>query len=260
MAKIRHNSINSHLINDPNFDDALSTLVQLYNSSPDGSRIRFVQAVEDLFKANSVARGRTAAGGVAGGNSWRDEQKALYSGRGRKWKSIEAGSAAMTALENRITAFEAEGIDCADYRAHTALAGYAWVRYSGPRGDAANQQHGFEVRTVDSRIDHPKQILCLTDLEAADLETLANTPFALGLERQQETKPSAPTETQSEVETQNDELEPTVEAQDETPTLEAETEIELQPETENADELQQLIAEQLADDNDEEDLFEDLEV
>ena len=45
--------------------------------------------------------------------------------------------------------------------------------------------HAFEVRTQDSRIDHPKQLLLLNNEQVEALSTLSATPFALGLEKTQ---------------------------------------------------------------------------
>lgn len=205
--KIRHDRIDNHLNASPVFEDMMKQLVELYATCPDASKIRFIQAVEDRFKASAPARGRSS-NGSSGGLSWRSDQKALYSGRGAKWKSIPTDSSAFEALRAKLNEFAADGIDIDNYQNHVSNAGFAWVRYSGPRGTEMDPMHAFEVRTQDSRIDHPKQLLLLSDEQVQDLTTLSATPFALGLENAQrrastpkvEAKPEVTEEASEEVE------------------------------------------------------------
>ena len=211
--KIRHSSINEHLNSSDTFEGMLSQLVEIYATCPDASKIRFIQAIEDRFKASAPARGRSANGSSSGGATWRAEQKAHYAGRGAKWKSIPTDSSAFEALREKLNEFAADGIDIDSYQNHVSNAGYAWVRYSGPRGSEAEQLHAFEVRTQDSRVDHPKQLLLLTDVQVQDLTTLSATPFSLGLENAQR-KASTPkieetveTEVEVEAEAATEEIE-----------------------------------------------------
>jgi hypothetical protein len=199
MGKIRHANINAHLNTSDSFDAALAQLVEIYATCPDASKIRFVQAIEDRFKAAAPARGRSTGGSSSGGATWRAEQKALYAGRGAKWKSIPTDSSAFEALRAKLNEFAADGIDIDSYQSHVSNAGYAWVRYSGPRGSEAEQLHAFEVRTQDSRVDHPKQLLLLTDAQVQDLTTLSATPFALGLENAQRKASTPKVEAEPEV-------------------------------------------------------------
>ena len=184
MGKIRHANINTHLTSSDSFEDIMSGLVEIYATCPDASKIRFIQAVEDNFKSLAPARGRTV-GGSASGSGWRAAQKALYSGRGAKWKSVPTDSSAFEALRAKLNEFAADGIDIDSYQNHVSNAGFAWVRYSGPRGSEAEPMHAFEVRTQDSRIDHPKQLLLLNNEQVEALSTLSATPFSLGLENAQ---------------------------------------------------------------------------
>ena len=59
--KIRHNEINAHLVSSDNFQDFMAEMVSLYATCPDASKIRFIQAIEDQFKAAAPARGRAGA-------------------------------------------------------------------------------------------------------------------------------------------------------------------------------------------------------
>ena len=182
--KIRHNNINAHLNDSTDFEAMMQQMVGIYATCPDASKIRFIQAIEDRFKAAAPSRGRSS-NGSASGTGWRAEQKALYSGRGAKWKSIPTDSSAFEALRAKLNEFAADGIDIDSYQNHVSNAGFAWVRYSGPRGSEAEPMHAFEVRTQDSRIDHPKQLLLLNNEQVEALSTLSATPFALGLENAQ---------------------------------------------------------------------------
>ena len=184
MGKIRHTGNDAHLTSSDNFDSVMAGLVELYATCPDASKIRFIQAIEDRFKSLAPARGR-ASGGSASGSGWRAEQKSLYSGRGAKWKSIPTESSAFEAISPLLIEIAADGIDIDSYQNHVSNAGFAWVRYSGPRGSEAEPMHAFEVRTQDSRIDHPKQLLLLNNEQVEALSTLSATPFSLGLENTQ---------------------------------------------------------------------------
>ena len=197
MGKIRNANINAHLLASDNFESVMSGLVELYATCPDASRVRFVQAIEDQLRINAPSRGRSSSS--AGGTGWRDIQKASYAGRGAKWKSIPTDSSAFEALRAKLNEFAADGIDIDSYQNHVSNAGFAWVRYSGPRGTEADQMHAFEVRTQDSRIDHPKQLLLLNNEQAAELSTLSATPFSLGLENAQRRASTPKDEPEAEV-------------------------------------------------------------
>ena len=196
--KIRHNNIDSHLNTSDSFETMMAQLVEIYATCPDSSKIRFIQAIEDRFKAAAPSRGRSS-NGSSNDNNWREAQKALYNGRGAKWKSIPTDSSAFEALRAKLNEFAADGIDIDSYQNHVSNAGFAWVRYSGPRGSEAEQLHAFEVRTQDSRVDHPKQILLLNNEQVQDLTTLSATPFSLGLENSQRKASTPKVETKPEV-------------------------------------------------------------
>ena len=121
--------------------------------------------------------GKTANGS---GSDWRREQKAMFAGRGAKW-----GQDALDVVKPSLDEFEEDGIDCSDYKAWTTQAGYAWVRYSGPRVDPKSKAHmaAFEVRTSGSKDDHPKQLLLLAAAGLDDvISPLGGTPHSEKLE------------------------------------------------------------------------------
>jgi hypothetical protein len=111
-------------------------------------------------------------------DNWREEQKSNFAGRGAKWikRSLDE-------IETVLQRFEKDGIDCSDYRAWTTQAGYAWVRYAGPRIDNGVAMAAFEVRTEGSKVDQPKQICHIYNLSIMDyVEFLGDTPHAMKLE------------------------------------------------------------------------------
>jgi hypothetical protein len=117
-------------------------------------------------------------GKSAGDGSWRSEQKANFAGRGAKWVKLK-----LEDIEATLARFEANEIDCTEYRSWIAQAGFAWVRYSGPRVDNGVGQAAFEVRTGGSKDDHPKQLHYMSDNNLMEhVESLGGTPHALNLE------------------------------------------------------------------------------
>ncbi len=182
--KIRHPEINSHVTNSPAFEDMMAQMVEIYSNCPDASKIRFIQAIEDQFKANAPARGRASGGSSGGGTGWRADQKAQFSGRGAKWLMLTGPLMDMVKIQLGI--FEKEGDNVENYRRWIEKAGYAWVRYSGPRGTEDAQELAFEVRIGGSKIDHPKHLVRFTAQMWEDLQgdhhVLGGTPFGKNLE------------------------------------------------------------------------------
>ena len=183
--KIRHAEINSHVTSNPAFEAMMAQMVEIYSTCPDASKIRFIQAIEDQFKANAPARGRASNGSSSTGSGWRDQQKAQFAGRGAKWVKLTGDM--INLLNIQLNAFEADGDDVDDYSRWINKAGFAWVRYSGPRGTEAAQELAFEVRIGGSKIDHPKHLFKVTadvwnNHLQDDHEVLGGTPFSMNLE------------------------------------------------------------------------------
>ena len=183
--KVRNPIINDHLVSSDSFEAMMAAMVEIYNTCPDASRIRFIQSIEDQFKANSQARARSSSGSAAKGSGWRDLQKAEFGGRGAKW--IKITGTLLDLLNMQLNMFEADGDDVEDYRSWINKAGFAWVRYSGPRGTEAEPQLAFEVRIGGSKIDHPKHLFKVpanvwNDDHADDHSLLGGTPFSMKLE------------------------------------------------------------------------------
>lgn len=152
----------------------------------------------------------TGRGKSAGDGGWRDEQKAKFAGRGAKWVKVKIDEVAGT-LER----FDNEGIETAEYRKWIEAAGFAWIRYSGPRVDGAAKMAAFEVRTVGSTVDCPKQLHYILDADINSTVTeLGGTPFAMKLEASTQV---VATKDEAEVsdESQSDEVEEVAEVEEE---------------------------------------------
>ena len=180
---IRHDNINSHIVNHPDFEGVMKSLAEMYSTCPDTSHLRFRQALEDQMKVNIQSRGRVATGS-AGGSTWRDEQKSAFAGRGQK--GIKLTGSLLGLLKNQLAFFEEADEDVSTYRSLIEKAGYGWVRYSGPRGSAEARSLAFEVRINGSKIDHPKHLFKVSEIDwnnfHEDRSPLGGTPFSLNLE------------------------------------------------------------------------------
>ena len=116
--------------------------------------------------------GRSAKTGLV--DDWRSEVKDRFSGRGAKWVKVSVNDILPTL----------EGFnDTTEYVGWIQSAGFAWIRFAGPR--VANGSHcaAFEVRTGGSTIDHPKQLHYIpVQLLDEKIEALNSTPHAMRLE------------------------------------------------------------------------------
>lgn len=186
-------SVNEAFVNQ--LKDAFSVQVA---ECGDASFARFVQAITEIARdevkpAVKAARAtapiqRSGAGNVD--NSWRADQKALFSGRGNQWIKVSIDD-----VQPTLDRLHDDGVDVMNYTSWTNNAGYAWVRYSGPRINDGEASAAFEVRTNGSKIDHPKQLFYMQHDLAMCItpdDRLANTPFALGLETNINTNDDTP--------------------------------------------------------------------
>jgi len=119
-----------------------------------------------------VLCGRSGKTGLV--DDWRSEVKVRFSGRGAKWVKVSAEEVALT-----LEGFE----DVGDYASWIETAGFAWIRFAGPRVANGVKSAAFEVRTGGSTIDHPKQLhyIALHDLDDK-VTALGSTPHAMKLE------------------------------------------------------------------------------
>ena len=116
--------------------------------------------------------GRSAKTGLV--NDWRSEVKERFSGRGAKWVKVD--------LEEIIPTLEGFD-DSGDYMGWIQKAGYAWIRFAGPRVANGMNCAGFEVRTGGSTVDHPKQLHYIPVQQLDEkIQPLGSTPHAMKLE------------------------------------------------------------------------------
>ena len=132
----------------------------------------------DMLIKTDLKSSFSRSGKTAEGNDWRREQKAMFAGRGAKWVQV-----ALDVVMPRLDEFAEDGIDVTAYKSWIEQAGYAWVRYSGPRVDGSIRYAAFEVRTEASTKDHPKQLLLLPEVGLSDvISPLDGTPHSKKLE------------------------------------------------------------------------------
>ncbi len=143
----------------------------------------FKKHLDALIKSD-VKQLCSRSGKSADGTGWRSELKAKFSGRGAKWVQVPTESVIPT-----LDRFDTEGFNTETYRTHIENAGFAFIRFAGPRIDSNNAQAAaFEVRVEGSTFDHPKHLHYIAVDQLDNLvESLGGTPHALNLEAQTKT-------------------------------------------------------------------------
>lgn len=131
------------------------------------------QLISENVKPLCVRSGKTPDG-----NDWRSQLKARFSGRGAKWVQVSLDNILPT-----LDKFDTEDFETESYREFIETAGFAWIRFSGPRINENIQSAAFEVRTEGSKLDHPKQLhyIPVDQLEEI-IKPLNGTPHSLKLE------------------------------------------------------------------------------
>ena len=131
------------------------------------------QLISENVKPLCVRSGKTPDG-----NDWRSQLKAQFSGRGAKWVQVSIDNILPT-----LDKFDTEDFETESYREFIETAGFAWIRFSGPRINENIQSAAFEVRTEGSKLDHPKQLHYIpVDQLDEIIKPLNGTPHSLKLE------------------------------------------------------------------------------
>ena len=131
------------------------------------------QLISENVKPLCVRSGKTPDG-----NDWRSQLKSQFSGRGAKWVQVSIDNILPT-----LDKFDTEDFETESYREFIETAGFAWIRFSGPRINENIQSAAFEVRTNGSKIDHPKQLHYIpVDQLDEIIQPLNGTPHSLKLE------------------------------------------------------------------------------
>lgn len=177
----------------PMYDDEM--IIGLFNNflaeGGDPKVTAFKRHLDQLInaKVKPLCGGKGKASGDGG---WRSELKARFSGRGAKWVKVSIEEIGSTL----VSLGDAE--DVRDYVSWISAAGFAWIRFSGPRVHGGENCAAFEVRTSGSTIDHPRQLHYVPVAMLDDkIEVLGGTPHAMKLE--EVAKPSDEKEVDVEV-------------------------------------------------------------
>lgn len=162
----------------PMYDDEM--IIGLFNNflaeGGDPKVTAFKRHLDQLInaKVKPLCGGKGKASGDGG---WRSELKARFSGRGAKWVKVSIEEIGSTL----VSLGDAE--DVRDYVSWISAAGFAWIRFSGPRVHGGENCAAFEVRTGGSTIDHPRQLHYVPVAMLDDkIEVLGGTPHAMKLE------------------------------------------------------------------------------
>ena len=161
-------------------------LIELFNNyvneGNDPKLTYFMQHVTAIAREHvkplcvgSPSRPTRPSGAVS--DDWRSAQKARYYGRNRKWLKVSIDEITPT-----LDGFDARNIDTTNYRAWIEAAGFAWVRYRGPKVNRGVNSAQFEVPLADSRVNHPNYIHFIPTDNLDNYEHLSGTPHGLGLE------------------------------------------------------------------------------
>lgn len=157
--------------------ETTSTIQQLFqefiNGGGEPKVTEFKRHLDQLINSDiKHLCGRSAKTGLVA--DWRSEVKDRFSGRGAKWVKVSVDEVLPT-LEN----FD----DTTDYMGWIQKAGYAWIRFTGPRVANGENCAAFEVRTGGSTIDHPGQLhyIPVHSLDEV-ISPLNSTPHAMKLE------------------------------------------------------------------------------
>ena len=185
--------------------DSNTSIVNIFNDYLENGGLpkvtSFKKHLDKLINDNIKSLCSSQGKGSTGGADWRRDQKAKFAGRGAKWVSLSIDEISGTL--DRLDDLE---IDTSSYRSWIQSAGYAWIRYAGPRIWDGQKMAAFEVRTVGSTFDCPKSLHYILDSEVEEtIKPLNSTPHAMKLEVKSEV-PSEPVEVkEDEVEQVNDE-------------------------------------------------------
>ena len=169
----------NHTEDNMNNELLITTLFNSYVSEGGAPRITsFRTHLNSLLSTHIRPLTGGSSGKTGDGASWRTDQKARFSGRGMKWVFV-SNESVTTSLDE----FDKKGINTLEYRAWIQQEGRAWARYSGPRLLNGKPAAAFEVRTLGSTVDQPKELHLILDEDLdEEIEMMRTTPYARNLE------------------------------------------------------------------------------
>ena len=152
---------------DPSFARFMQAMTEVCRSD---AKVIFGE-VKASMKPPKEVKSKTSRGPVD--NTWRGEQKALFTGRGQQWIYVGLDQVnEVISDDDEVTPFFKD-------------ADQAWVRYLGPRIEGDEKMAAFEVRTSGSKIPGGKTIyISHEEIMAGEFTRLEDgkTPAQLGLE------------------------------------------------------------------------------
>lgn len=188
-SNLQDSNTNNNLSGENNMnttDNLISALITHFTDNPQNFT-DYRKNIESILREN-IKPISSRSGKTGGDDNWRKELKQRFSGRGTKWVFVS-----LEEIEPTLVQFEADGIDCTDYRKNTTKLDKAWIRFNGPRVNDGVKSAAFEVRTEGSTIDHPKQLHMMpADTITSYIEAMPGTPKALKLEEDSAPMPSKP--------------------------------------------------------------------
>jgi hypothetical protein len=231
-----------------NDEQLIKALYDHFSSKPMGFT-KYRKQIELLLR-NEIKPISSRSSMSLSSNNWRSELKSMFSGRGAKWVFVS-----LEEIEPTLVQFEADGIDCTDYRKNTTKLDKAWIRFNGPRVNDGVKSAAFEVRTEGSTIDHPKQLHMMpADTITSYIEAMPDTPKALKLEEDSAPMPNKSKETKSKEVKSGD-----LSIQEIAADLNKELALPSTPESTDPSDWESFLAvEGLSSDFDDEDIFENL--
>lgn len=231
-----------------NDEQLIKALYDHFSSKPMGFT-KYRKQIELLLR-NEIKPISSRSSMSLSSNNWRSELKSRFSGRGAKWVFVS-----LEEIEPTLVQFEADGIDCTDYRKNTTKLDKAWIRFNGPRVNDGVKSAAFEVRTEGSTIDHPKQLHMMpADTITSYIEAMPDTPKALKLEEVSAPMPNKSKETKSKEVKSGD-----LSIQEIAADLNKELSLPSTPESTDPSDWESFLAvEGLSSDFDDEDIFENL--
>ena len=164
-------------------ENQIIELFQAFLSNGGSPKVTSFKKHLDQLISENVKPLCARSGKTPDGNDWRSQLKSQFSGRGAKWVQVSLDNILPT-----LDKFDTEDFETESYREFIETAGFAWIRFSGPRINENIQSAAFEVRTGGSTIDHPKQLHYIALHELDDkISQLAATPHAMRLEEKAST-------------------------------------------------------------------------
>ena len=183
-----------------NNEQLITELFKAYVSEGGAPRITsFRTHLNSLLSTHIKPLTGGSSGKSGDGSSWRTDLKARFGGRGRKWVFVPTET-----VTPALDEFDSRGVDTTAFRAWIERLGRAWCRFTGPRLLLGKPAAAFEVRTLGSTIDQPKELLLIPVDQLDELiDPLGTTPFALQLEFEvEETEEGHLVELETEVESE----------------------------------------------------------